>query len=308
MSDVRETADHEFKAHPSVFYPAKRGDKTFEFRKDDRGGFHVGQTVRLRCYHPEEGYLDEPPLDRVITDILYPGQFGLQQGYCILSLKGAALSAPVVAGGGSGVAPVVPEGLRNLRTYSTDHDRRRVSLMVVGGDSDSECLARVVTDAHLLHETIERSLLAPETGRGEYSASPSGSDHSSETKPFGLGASRECSSRRACRYCGATTQETCTTDAEHASCPFLRDIEADEAWSRRYTSEEIQCALEDVAGWLETEGGREKHARTIRVGARRMREEASIRRHVQALGAAISRREWSEVEAAHAAIRDAAKA
>ena len=32
---------------------------------------------------------------------------------------------------------------------------------------------------------------------------------------------------------------------------------------------------------------------------------AGARRREQALGAAISRREWSEVEAAHAAIRDA---
>ncbi|GEP08903.1 hypothetical protein [Methylobacterium gnaphalii] len=33
----------------------------------------------------------------------------------------------------------------------------------------------------------------------------------------------------------------------------------------------------------------------------------SMEGHVRALGAAISRREWSEVEAAHAAIRDRAR-
>lgn len=80
-------ADHEFKAHPTVFHPARRGDKTFEFRKDDRGGYQVGQTVCLRCYAPETGYADDAPLYRVITDILRPGEFGLQAGYCILSLR-----------------------------------------------------------------------------------------------------------------------------------------------------------------------------------------------------------------------------
>lgn len=39
-----------------------------------------------------------------------------------------------------------------------------------------------------------------------------------------------------------------------------------------YTTEAIACGLSDVAGWLENEGGREKHARTIRLGVERLRE------------------------------------
>jgi len=92
LANALVKADHEFKAHPTVFHPARRGDKTFEFRKDDRGGYHVGQTVCLRCYAPETGYTDDAPLYRVITDILRPGEFGLQDGYCILSLR--PLTAP----------------------------------------------------------------------------------------------------------------------------------------------------------------------------------------------------------------------
>jgi hypothetical protein len=88
---------HEFKAHPSVFYQCRDGLKTFEFRKDDRSGYEVGQTIRLRCYAPETGYSDDPPVDRRITNILRPGEFGLQEGYCILSL--AALRTPPTEGG-----------------------------------------------------------------------------------------------------------------------------------------------------------------------------------------------------------------
>lgn len=39
-----------------------------------------------------------------------------------------------------------------------------------------------------------------------------------------------------------------------------------------YTTEAIACGLSDVAGWLENEGGRDKHARTVRLGVERLRE------------------------------------
>ena len=86
--------DHEFKSHPSVFWPAARGEKTFEYRRDDRGGYEVGQTVRLRCYLPLSGaYIDTPPLDRRITNILRGGEFELPKGFCILSLAPAFTEA-----------------------------------------------------------------------------------------------------------------------------------------------------------------------------------------------------------------------
>jgi len=89
VSTGQREVDHEFKSHPDVFWPAARGQKLFEFRRDDRpGGFHVGQTVRIRCWLPlTNAYLDTPPLDRVITNILRGGEFGLQEGYCVLGLK-----------------------------------------------------------------------------------------------------------------------------------------------------------------------------------------------------------------------------
>jgi hypothetical protein len=91
--------DHEFKSHPDVFWPAVRGEKMFEFRKNDRGGYSVGQTVRLRCYDPDHGYLEHPALDRRITNVLRGGEFGLQEGYCVLSLAALTPSAPIAAPG-----------------------------------------------------------------------------------------------------------------------------------------------------------------------------------------------------------------
>ena len=89
-----ESFDHEFKSHPDVFWPAARGEKMFEYRRDDRGGYEVGQTVRLRCYDPDRLYHPVAPLDRRITNILRGGEFELPQGYCILSLAPLSASAP----------------------------------------------------------------------------------------------------------------------------------------------------------------------------------------------------------------------
>lgn len=101
--------DHEFKSHPDVFWPAARGEKTFEYRRDDRGGYEVGQTVRLRCYDLTRGYHDTAPLDRRVTNILRGGEFELPMGYCILSLAPLASSTPAPAG-----APGVPDSVRAL--------------------------------------------------------------------------------------------------------------------------------------------------------------------------------------------------
>lgn len=51
-----------------------------------------------------------------------------------------------------------------------------------------------------------------------------------------------------------------------------------------YTTEAIACGLSDVAGWLENEGGREKHARTIRLGVERLRELGAAVRGAEHVG------------------------
>lgn len=96
--------DHEFKSHQSVFWPAAYGQKMFEYRRDDRGGYEIGQTVRLRLWHADIGYADVPPLDRRITNILRGGEFELPHSHCILGL--APISAALVS------PAVVPESVR----------------------------------------------------------------------------------------------------------------------------------------------------------------------------------------------------
>lgn len=106
------TIHHEFKSHPSVFWPAARGEKAFEYRRDDRGGYEIGQTVRLRCF-VDGAYTDDAPLDRRITNILRGGEFELPLGYCVLSLAPlSATPSPAPA------ADVLEEGLERLRALS----------------------------------------------------------------------------------------------------------------------------------------------------------------------------------------------
>lgn len=51
----REGIDHEFKSHPDVFWPAARGEKTFEFRKDDRGGYPLSRAGKYTAERINEG-------------------------------------------------------------------------------------------------------------------------------------------------------------------------------------------------------------------------------------------------------------
>ncbi|TNC14869.1 DUF3850 domain-containing protein [Methylobacterium terricola] len=145
-----EKIDHEFKSHPDVFWPVARGEKTFEFRKDDRGGYHVGQTVRLRCYDPARGYLPAPALDRRITNILKPGEFGLQDGYCILSLApiavGEALSPPTQTE--IQVAREAAEALFYLTPHAATADAASVMLNAGKMRQASAAIFKHIRDLH----------------------------------------------------------------------------------------------------------------------------------------------------------------
>jgi hypothetical protein len=94
-SDIQGTGVvHELKCHPEPYQAVKRGDKPFEFRKDDRG-FNVGDTLWLREWDPKRGYdfyIPELPESnsytgdecrRLVTYIIREG-FGIPEGYCIM--------------------------------------------------------------------------------------------------------------------------------------------------------------------------------------------------------------------------------
>lgn len=76
---------HDLKTWDSLFQYVKSGEKTAEYRKDDRG-FKQGQFLNLREWDNEtEEYTGESLLAR-ITHIVYGGQFGIPEDYCVMSI------------------------------------------------------------------------------------------------------------------------------------------------------------------------------------------------------------------------------
>lgn len=77
---------HRLKTHPAPFDAIMRGEKTFEFRRDDRG-FEEGDKVSLTRFDPEKGPDYTAPC--IVADIgflLRGPAFGIPQGYCVFSL------------------------------------------------------------------------------------------------------------------------------------------------------------------------------------------------------------------------------
>lgn len=75
---------HELKILPEYYEKVLSGEKRFELRKDDRG-FKVGDIIRL-CEHDGKEFTGRDSL----YDIIYKldgGNYGLEKGYCILSIK-----------------------------------------------------------------------------------------------------------------------------------------------------------------------------------------------------------------------------
>lgn len=80
---------HELKTIPPHFGEVAAGAKTFEVRKADRD-FKVGDYLSLREYRPElacgRGDFTGNHVTRVIKHILRGGQFGIEDGYVVLSI------------------------------------------------------------------------------------------------------------------------------------------------------------------------------------------------------------------------------
>lgn len=82
--------EHELKILPQYFKAVQEGTKTFELRKHDRW-FWVGDTLVLKEFYPKYGektnYYTGNEIKKEISYILEGGQYGLEEGYCILGLK-----------------------------------------------------------------------------------------------------------------------------------------------------------------------------------------------------------------------------
>lgn len=80
--------EHELKVLKPYYSRLVEGSKTCEVRRDDRD-FQIGDTLKLRCYSKESLCFIEPyePLYFLITHILKGEQFGIKDGFAVLSIK-----------------------------------------------------------------------------------------------------------------------------------------------------------------------------------------------------------------------------
>lgn len=85
---------HRLKTWPEAFDATYRGEKTAEFRKNDRD-FEVGDLVTLERWDPETEVprplhvfpdLTLREIVKRITHIVYGPDFGIPKGYAMLSL------------------------------------------------------------------------------------------------------------------------------------------------------------------------------------------------------------------------------
>lgn len=83
---------HSLKTWPEPFAAVLRGDKTAEFRKNDRG-FAAGDELVLMEWAPNPSlraggeYTGRAIAPLRVTDVRAGGQFGIPDGYAMLSFK-----------------------------------------------------------------------------------------------------------------------------------------------------------------------------------------------------------------------------
>ena len=82
---AEKTVCHELKTWCEYFEEVFMGRKTFELRKDDRG-FEVGHFLILKEWDHVKGEYTGRSLARRIRYVLKGGQFGLQEGFVIMSI------------------------------------------------------------------------------------------------------------------------------------------------------------------------------------------------------------------------------
>lgn len=97
--------EHALKVWPEFFDAIESGEKTWEFRRDDRG-FRVGDVLELKLWDPNRfpngaaggggrgGYVWPDGIYtgikrlRVrVTYILHGGRLGVPEGFCIMSIE-----------------------------------------------------------------------------------------------------------------------------------------------------------------------------------------------------------------------------
>ena len=77
---------HTLKILPEYHRALLEGRKTFEVRKNDRD-FREGDTLMLEQYDSELARTFGAPLWLKVTYVLKGGQFGIEEGYCVMGVK-----------------------------------------------------------------------------------------------------------------------------------------------------------------------------------------------------------------------------
>lgn len=78
--------EHNLKIWSEYFLLILSGEKKFEIRKNDRN-FKVGDTLILREWNNTLSDYTGAFLTAKIKYILYGGQFGIEEGYCVMSIE-----------------------------------------------------------------------------------------------------------------------------------------------------------------------------------------------------------------------------
>ena len=76
---------HRLKTHSNEFAALKRGEKTAEFRKNDRD-FREGDVLILEEWDPESRGFTGVVLSGDVTHLV-EGAFGIPEGYCVMSVN-----------------------------------------------------------------------------------------------------------------------------------------------------------------------------------------------------------------------------
>ena len=73
---------HELKTVQPYFDAVVKGRKTFEIRKDDRGGYRVGDLLILREWDGED--YPGPAID---AEVIYVTDYEQQPGYVVMAIR-----------------------------------------------------------------------------------------------------------------------------------------------------------------------------------------------------------------------------
>ena len=79
-------AEHILKTWPQFFELVRRGDKTFEVRKNDRN-YAVGDTLLLHEFDPATDSYSGRKTDKVVTYVMRGGAFGVAEDHVVMAIR-----------------------------------------------------------------------------------------------------------------------------------------------------------------------------------------------------------------------------